>query len=612
MISDDGLDVRLTNAMFGKIKINSGVFFVSNKDNSWIGKVDAVVPISDIALYARDLSTRLAALPLEKLNISGYANLHMKLLRVKGDDNLKRDLPFRIIEGEGVIKSDDNTKDLKLFWNSEKLFVSGDVATGKSKINLRLNENFKNNSGSRELLFTSGSDFLDALVPGFTKICNGNYMMKIDSLWNNDKMEHDVSVNLKDATMNIPMMGDVKSSREEGTFTAHVLDNGKIFEFSKMLLDTPSCNIKGTMTMGSDGNLIKCTLDNFKSSDSSAKINFLREGDHMAFSAVGDCMDITKVMSIFDKVEKNVAVSAYLSLKEVILSSSRKIKNVKGSLDLKNGKIVGGACYGVIGNDTTLALTAKDITNTDDVLLALSISNAAEFLREFKITDTVIGGDINVVTKLSKNVGASFSGAFEMNDFVVKNNAQLTKLISLSSTNYLQSTDNFSVGFNFCMGNFTVTDGQITIENGKAISPTMAISYTGSYDRTGDSFYIQGISLPMSAFLNNINASGGSLAAHYVITGSLGVPVLSVKPLKFFSNDSLNEIFGNMLPMMITPETAQIVPLGNSTDPFSQGAFDKKVDETVKKNLAEKSQPLRRVTNDRFGIKIIRGVKHAN
>ncbi|MDR2781103.1 MAG: hypothetical protein LBB21_01415 [Holosporaceae bacterium] len=619
-ISDDGFDIRLNNAIFGKSKINSGVFFVSNKDNSWIGKINANVPIDDVASYGHYLSKKLASLPLEKLHLKGKANLDMKLVRVEGDKLLQKDLPFRIVGGEGTFKSDDNsTRELRLSWDDKKLFINGDAVTGQNKVNLKIGENFEDNSGNGEFLFSSSSDFLAALAPDVTGMCNGDYVLKVNSSWNGEREEYDVDLDLKNATMNIPMIGDVKLKKEDGRFAAHILNDGKKIEFSKMVLNTPNCKFGGKMTLGKDKVLQKCSLDNFENNGSFVKLNILRNNDRFLFSAIGNCLDLSRALSISDKVEKDVTVSAYLNLEEVALSNTQKIRNVKGNLELKNGKIIGGACYGVIGENTTLALTAKDIEGTDDTMLAVSASDAGEFLKYFKIIDTVNGGSVKFVMKSSKNIGKSFSGIFEMNDFIVKNNAHLMKLISLSSTNLLSGIDNLSVGFNFCSGNITISNNIITIENGKAISPAVAISYNGSYDRLNDNFDINGVSLPMSSILSSANTNG-ALVADYRITGSLGMPSLSVKPLRFVDSGSLNETFGNVLPILIAPSSADagIVQMENSTDPFSQGAFDKKAGNTSEKKIVEekatvkeKAQRRRRVTDNKFGIKIVRGVKDA-
>ncbi|MDR2158074.1 MAG: hypothetical protein LBO02_02020 [Holosporaceae bacterium] len=625
-ISDDGLDIRLTNAFFNKTRINNGMFFVSNQDNSWIGRVNASVPLGDISSYVRDISPRLASLPLDKIQIRGLANLDMKLVRVEGDRKL-RDLPFRIVEGEGVIKSNDNARELRLSWNNERLSLQGDVNAGSNKIKLNIDENLVQNSGKGEFQFVANSEFLNSFIPKIGKMCGGNYHLKINSSWKDRQNEYDVNMNLKDAAVFIPIIGDVKTKNDDGYFKAHIENNNGNYEISNMSFVSKDNKISGKMTLDKNCNLLKCSFDEFEVNGSSVKINIMKEKNNILFSAVGKRLDARKIFSVSDYVDKDTAISAYINLKEMDFSDMHKIRNAKGSLEILNGKIIGGACYAVIGVDTTLALTAKDIDGANDVLLSLSASNAGEFLKYLKITDTVSGGTINFVTKSTKNASKSFSGAVEINDFIVKNNSQLTKLISLSSTNWLPNSDNLSVGFNFCFGNFTIAENKIVIENGKAISPTIGISYNGSYDRVNDIFDIYGIALPTSSILNNQNANGTPVA-NYQISGSLGMPIISVKPLKFISNSALDEIFGNMLPIMpsIGEESVvasnggrindNIAPPEKATDPFSQGAFDKKADDRIVEDKKEEDTILprrpnlrKRSVDNKFGIRIVRGVK---
>ncbi|MDR1982499.1 MAG: hypothetical protein LBQ08_01730 [Holosporaceae bacterium] len=613
VICDDGFDIKLSNALFRKTKINHGSFFISNKDNSWIGKINADVSISDINACARDVSPKLASMPFEKMHMKGNANIDMKLVRVEGDNLLNKNLPFRIIEGEGVIKSDRNTKELRLSWNNGRLLISGEVNTGKNKISIKMDEDIASNSGNGEFCFVSNSDFLDELIPNASKLCSGDYVLKINSSWKNKFEEYDVELDLKDATMFIPMVGDIKSQNEDGRFVAHVVKNNGNFEFSKMFLDTKNSKIGGKMALDGRGNLLKCSLDEFIINGSSAKINVLREGNNILFSAVGDYLDASRMFSsvfIDNQVDPYTTISAYINLKEANVFNDIKVKNIKGSLDIRSGKVIGGACYAVIGEDTTLALAAKDINGTSDILLSLSASNAGDFLKYLKVTDTVSGGSLNFVIKSSKKGDQSLSGVFEMGDFIVKNNTQLIKLVSLSSTSWLSGADSTTVGFNFLVGNLSITKDTVIIENGKAIGPTICISFNGPYDRINDNFDVSGILVPMSAILGNQNSSG-VLTANYQITGSLGMPMISVKPLKIIDNYVVNETFGNMLPIMFSNGgiNNSIAPSAeNLKDPFSQGAFDR-----VAKEIKQPPKPTtRRSVNDKFGIKITRGVKSSN
>ena len=85
---------------------------------------------------------------LDNLNIADKANIDMKLVKVEGDALVDKALPFRIVEGNGILKSPDNTKQVKFSWNDKELNVSGDVSEGKNDIDLVLEENFEKREGS--------------------------------------------------------------------------------------------------------------------------------------------------------------------------------------------------------------------------------------------------------------------------------------------------------------------------------------------------------------------------------------------------------------------------------------------------------------------------------
>jgi hypothetical protein len=248
-ISDDGLDIKLTDASFGRTKINSGTFFISDKDNSWIGRINADMSPNDIYGYAASISSKLGELPLEKIYTKGKMNFDMKLISL-AENNLKyEELPFKVLEGTGVIKSDDGAKELRLSWDNGKLFFSGSINEGKSKISIKIEENIIDNSGRGEYFFVSDSDFLHAFIPDLKKICGGDYKLKIHSSWKGKFEEYDIETDLKDATLSVPMLGALKPRRDEGRFSAHITNNGSNWEFSKMFLDTKSSRINVKMTL---------------------------------------------------------------------------------------------------------------------------------------------------------------------------------------------------------------------------------------------------------------------------------------------------------------------------------------------------------------------------
>ncbi|MDR0677787.1 MAG: hypothetical protein LBF57_03930 [Holosporaceae bacterium] len=627
-ILENGIDIRLSNAFFRETKINKGVFFISNKDNSWTGTINADVTLNDIATYAKNISPKLALMPLGKLNIDGLANMDMKLAQLTSNEKrYAKDLPFKIMEGNGVIRSAENTKELRLSWNDKHLFISGDAVTGKNRISIQLKENLVNHSGSGELYCVSDSDFINALVYPISNICKGNYSLKVNSFWSGEKEDHDLTLDLKDATMFVPLIGDLKLRKDEGKFTAHVSKNDGCYEFSNIDLNTKDNKIKGKITLDEKGNLLKCHLNHVGSDESSTRINILKDGENkMLFSAVGDSVDLNKARSTFDKIDNNVLLSGYIDLKEMVLTDFYKLKNIKGNLDIRNGKIINGACYATIGEETTLALTAKESAN--DVLISLSASNAGEFLKCFRLTDTANGGSINLVIKMNLNADQSFSGAFEMNDFIIKNNELLSRLVTLSSTGWIPNTDSMSIGFNHFVGKFVVAGTDVIIEDGKGVGPTIAMTYRGKYSRETDTLQMNGFSIPMSSILNSQN-SNEFLSADFQISGSIGMPSMSVKPLKYIDGETVKEAFGSMLPVVpgIPSINDNIVPRGDIfTDPFSQKAFDRRINESKHTNIVldptndndqeikapvvtSKKPHQKKSTDKKTGVTIIRGIK---
>ena len=582
VIVPDGLDIKLSNAQFGNTKINSGNFFISNKDNSWIGKVNADLTIDDIATHANKISKKLASLPLNELKFKGTANLNLDLVRIEGDKNLSQELPFRIVEGDGILYSADNTKELKLAWNSDHLLLDGRVNDGAEQITLLVDEDFSRNAGTSSFTFNSKSNFLTKMIPGIDKHCAGNFVLKLSSNWQNEKEKFDVNMDLKDATLNLPILGNFKTKKDAGQLTMRIVKTPDRIKINNLNLESGSNKISGKMEFDEDWNITKCMLDEVKTSGCDAKINLLKDGKHhFTCSAIGESFDITRALSAVNMMDSKNLFETYVNFKNIRISDILSMRNVKGNFELLNKKVVGGACYAVFGTNSTLAVSAKDIPNSDDYVLSLSASDAGEFCKYMKLSDSIKGGNINLVIKSSKNSSQSSSGVFEMKDFIVKNNAQLNRLVSLSSTNLMNDFENLSVGFNTCMVNFVMADNQIKFENGRAISPSIAISFNGNYDRLTDDLSLTGISVPMSMLLSAQN-NNGALAAGYDLKGTLADAQLSVKPLKLIRNDNLRRTFGNMLPIPLFEYQANnsIAPSFASEDfrdPFSQGAFDKKV-----------------------------------
>lgn len=621
-ITDDGFDVKLTKARLNETSINKGEFFISSKDNSWIGTINADVSSREVKKYAADISPKLSSLKIDNLSIGDKANIDMKLVKIENDNLSNKSLPFRIVEGTGILKSPDNTKQIKFSWNEKELNVSGDVSEGKNDINLILEENFEKKEGTAEFRFKSESDFLKGMLPGFEKIFSGNYSINMNMGWKDNVTQYEVDMNLKDTLLNFPILGDLKLRHTPGNLKAKILVNNDIMDISELSINTVDNKINGSVIVGQNGLLYKAAFNDFIINGNTAKLNIIRNNlNELSVSIIGKKFSTDLVSKICKTVPNNENIACYLNLEELMIENSFSIKNVKGSLNIRNGKITSGACYGVAGKDTTLALTAQPNTTSDDSIVSLSASNAGEFLKYFKITDSISGGTLNIVLKNSIISNNSMSGAFEITDFIAKND-QLTRLISFSSMNGISNTDNYSIGFNFCLGSFVLVDNLIKIENGKAVGPTVGISYAGIYNRLEDKLDLVGVSLLTSSIMSS-KGTNGAYAAPYKLLGSIAKPIMSVKPLQFVTNEAISEVFGNMLPIISTENypmmetlaptdvenTADTIGVVKEKDPFANKAFDKLSGKTTSKKATAKKNKVQSRSERKYGVTINRGKK---
>lgn len=609
-IKADGVDVKVSNAIFGDTKVNSGVFFISNDDNSWIGRANVDVPIKNVAKYANEFSDKVGSLPLDKLNLNGLAKLDLKIVRIAGQNNETR--PFKLLEGDGVLVSSNNKNSVKISWNENKLSANVEVGDLKKNdsIALKVEEDFGNKSGYSEVTCNGESKFLSSLMPFMADNLSGNFKLKAQTSWDAVGEDMDVQINLKNANMVIPVIGHVKSQADDGKFSTHIHVYPDRIALSKINLDTPMTKLTGQLTADSDWNVTECVIDNIKMDGMSAQVSLLKKDENKTIvSLVGDSFDATKLLALYGKADAGVKFVTYLNLKNLSLFNGNSISNVKGTVEVLDGRVVKGACIGVIG-DSTLALNTEDMKSGNDYLISISASNAGDFLKTVGISESISGGTINFVVKSSKVGSGALSGAFEMSNFLVKNNPQLTKLISLSSPNYLMGSD-IVVGFNTCTGNISITDDQIRLKDCRAIGPTIAISMKGNYDRVNDDLNVKGLLLPMMSANNQGNSR---LAANFGVVGSYWNPNLSVSTSKFISNDALFDTFGDSIPMLNSDGfigreiNDTIVPISSDIqDPYDQNAFDKvALEEPVRK--VKKNQKAKK-SDKRFGVTVRRGVK---
>lgn len=606
VVMNDGIDIKIANAEYNKIKINQGILYISSKDGAAIGNLNIDLPIRQLSTYANLISPRIAKLPLDKLGIKGTANLDVKVVSLNEEKGGTSEFPFKVVQGNGFISSDMNSKKLKISWDDKGASLSGDMKLAGSRASIQFNEDYAKNTAHSLLKFLSKSDFQRALVPGIENILDGNYVLTLNSDCKADGMQDcELSINLKDATISTPFTGSMKQKASEGKFTAHVVQHDDVYEFSNMNFSADNNKFSGTMTVDKNGNVIRCSFPEFVVNGASAKIQVLNKDKNQLFlSAIGNNLNIKQLQTFLNSQKHDMLASIYVNLQEVKYGTD-KLRNVQGTIDVKNGKIIGGSCYGVLGNDTTIALSAKNVK--DKSITTISASNAGDVLRHLNISDAVQGGNLNIVLNANEGLGKSQSGVFEITNCIVKDSELLGKMVSLSSVNLLP-TNNLTVGFNRCTGKFIFTEKALILDKFVALSPSFAISFSGKYDRLSDNWDVSGMCLPMSSYYSSNNEE--ILMAPFKLNGSMGSPSIFVNPMEYIERGVIFELFGNLLPTSRAGSN-YIAPSGAYDDPYSQGAFDKAIEaptgQAAPREKNENSNKAGVKAQRKNGVTIVRG-----
>lgn len=651
-VKHDGFDLKVSNAKLGKSKINSGVFFISNKDNSWIGKVNVNLPVEELQKYVPLAKTEV--LPFKKLEIEGDAKLDVKLVRLAKDKFGEQDLPFKITEGAGVVCSEDNARKLRFSWNKEGTSAVADITNGKHSTHLELTEDLAKKKGTTQLHCIGNSGFLADMIPFISKDLRGDFDLTLNKAWDESGERADLSIDLANATLNLPVLGQVKGVKESGKFSTHIQKYPDRITLSQIVLETPKTKLTGHVTTDKDWNITECVLDNISMDGISARANIFKKDDKkLILSLVGDSFDAHKLTGLMNQAKDDVKLVTYLNMKQMRFNGN-DLKNIKGTVDILGGKIVDGSCIGTLG-DSTLALNTKPLEGTDDHIVSISSSDAEKFLKTFGIGNSLDGGSITFSMKSSDIAKGVVSGDFEMNNFLVKNNLQLMRLITLSSPNYMNGMQ-VIIGFNTCTGHLELVDGKVKFDNLRAVSPTIAISLNGEYDRLNDEMNAAGMVMPMAS-LNSLT-SDGCTAAEFSVAGSFWNPNLSVSTPRVIELENLQNAFGNSVPQLnggaatvhsnniVLGRTANIRPVPeeefstvkivrgtpdaiakapNVQDPFANNSFDRAAAAMMEEGReghamqvpiieqkAVKVSPadtkLKKIKNN-FGVKIKRGNK---
>lgn len=190
------------------------------------------------------------------------------------------------------------------------------------------------------------------------------------------------------------------------------------------------------------------------------------------------------------------------------------------------------------------AIEIRMLPNPEGHVMALYSADAGVFLKALDITDTIVGGSIEVAGVRKGNWSDPWTGTAEMKRFRVANAPGMARLFTIAS---LTGISNLAAGkgieFSRVRLPFVFENDTATIKDAQGVGSELGITASGTIDFGKDAIDINGTIVPaytINSLLGRIpvigtiftgEKGGGIFAASYKVSGPVEKPVMSVNPL---------------------------------------------------------------------------------
>lgn len=533
-IFNDSIHMNIKSAKLGEMQICGGKIILYNTGHKWNGEIQT--KLSKVEFINQMNILKKCKLPFDQFSLSDHVDCFFLIANSNSSTNNK----FDILGGRAELRS--GSRVLSIQWDKEKLCVVGDAETiSKNAVNVSINMNLKTDSGRKVITIDSDDNIISSITGIGTDVLSGKYKLVLSDEWNGAIGSYSITGDLTGAILKLPAFGVVKYKNERGSISAFANVSGDIIKFNSIDIKTAKHNIVGNLEFDRSKNeIVSCNLkDQCSTSNNGAAGVSIRqiENGKLELNVTGKYLDVTNLTSMLKNISSNREVLFSIKVDQARLTSVTSVRDLKGRITIKNGNIISGGLYCVLLDGSTVVLDASKID--DNSVLNVNVSNAGQFLKELDITNSIIGGKMKMTMASEINPARDIRAInCELSDIIVKNNEQLSKIVSLSTANNVNSK-NFALGFNGVVCSVTVMDGFIIINDGRAIGPMLCMSFSGSYKLDNDELKIGGIAVPV-----NIGNIGHTVYSPYNLYGSLAAPDVAVNPIAYTDRNILSELFG--------------------------------------------------------------------
>ncbi len=540
--------LKISNGNVGEISIKNGQLFVDN-NIVWKGSLDIELPVHEFTKLNDDFAYLKNIIPE-----AVYANAKVSTT-ISIDTTQLPDITSSVKSCKKCkIVSTDNTI-LDVSKEKNVLIVKGNMPFeefGMLDIDAKLDH--KKNTGYKKILFQGKALALSKFYPFISCKSDSKIKLKISETYTGLSGQIETNLSIDNADIKLPFVGE--ANFDNATITAKANKIGNIVNYNDISIDNSGIKSKGYISYAEDtGEILGAKFTNLNFSNADFSMNYHKQGDKMQLSLIGKNADLSMLKSFIEKTPNNIDIMTSVNIENIKFNVFDSLKKLHGTFTIRDKCIVDAMAYAKLKGDTTVMIR----TDTESKkLLTITASDAGTFLREFGLFNDVIGGKLVIRFAPQDNKSDIYKKIYcEITDVVIGNNKHISKLLSLTVPN-ITDVRNHSLGFNGIVCSMNIDDETIKIDNGRAIGPTICISFDGKYDKKTDLFDIRGIAAPV--LVNNTNNM--SIYSPYKITGGIGNIDIAVNPLNSSSHNILSDVFGMNLnrkdPEYINTQKADI------------------------------------------------------
>ncbi|MDA9655084.1 AsmA-like C-terminal domain-containing protein, partial [Pelagibacteraceae bacterium] len=365
----------------------------------------------------------------------------------------------------------------------------------------------------------------------------------------------DVKSDVFASDINLDFIDYKKPANTRGNLTATFFFSGnKITKINKLNFFTDNIIMKGSLYFDDNIKIKKIKLVEYiyDKNNFSASIDYSKN-DSRTIKVDGASIDL---INFIKSNNKNLNNSIFSLNIEKLFYGDKFLGEASLNAKTKNSILEG--IEGKLFYNSKPYVHFNDIAYEDVKFkkVLFKIDDLGLLLKEIKLSESFIKGNADIFIILDKENFNIQSGSINISDSSVKNASFLARLLQLASfTGLLEILTNEGIPFNKIVGDFSVNNKVVNINNLKLKGFSLGGTVKGNINLNNEIINLEGVIVPayaINSLINKIPIVGqiitgiegeGLIGVNYKARGTIDKPSYNINPLSILTPGILRNVF---------------------------------------------------------------------